>query len=130
MFINLAGAHARFSEKNQKSIMHIKFYVFWSKNANMKFKHPYLCRLRAVCVARARVIILICINKSIIYININAFWIKKFNYKAEMVVSVCVWQKEKIFKVLNKFSCWFQCHWKLLFNQRLCFWSKHWRTSV
>ena len=48
MCINLAGAHARFTEKNQKSIMHIKFYVFWSKNANMKFKHPYLCRLRAV----------------------------------------------------------------------------------
>lgn len=31
--------------KNQKSIMHMKFYVFWSKNANMKFKHSYLCGL-------------------------------------------------------------------------------------
>lgn len=28
MCINLAGTHARFSEKNQKSIMHINFMFF------------------------------------------------------------------------------------------------------
>jgi len=47
MCMNLARARI-FEKKHQKSIMHIKLYVFGLRNANMKFKNPYLCAM-SIC---------------------------------------------------------------------------------